>query len=1506
VADEPAGPEKPEHAGAPETPQAAVRVAVVAPEPRPPAKAKPQKHVVLAERMYWMSDKSSTACYECNRSFTLFLRRHHCRRCGRIFCAACCPKVNLVALGLASPQDPAAPQGSKVRTCTFCVKQMASEAAEAAENPSAQMLRDRSRILSTDGGDGDHLGDGPEGRGSPLTGVGLSGDGLAGEHLDPLDDGRAVMEATSTTPGGRRITRSRSVHQLMGVEPNSTALGAHSCASTPTLLLHDGPGAAAAGSPVAGVASGAALSLSSPQVAASSAAAAGTSASSPSAAAAAAAFEGGAEASDVSFVNRVLSDEERDVLLALGSACQDHLARITLEQLERLGVPEAPLWVERLMGLFEQVQELVHPNVRGGDLMDIGAYVKVKKVASPSSLEACEGCRVVPGVVMSKHVVHTGMRSDISAPRVLLLGCSVEYQREVTKLSSLDQVLAEEEEYLRILVAKIINLSPDVVVVEHTVSRLAQELLLQEGISLVINVKRVNMVRLSRTTGASIVPNPQAIQSATLGLCDRFRVVDGAGRRGARSLMFFEGPADCLYAAILLRAASAADDPHLPSIKEVTQFGVFLARSLHLERDYLFDTGVELPPATSATSPPTLATTTLASSPLIDYPALPTTTTTAADQDQDQPQDQLQDQPQDQPQDPDHEHSPAADPPLAPTSPLHLLPYQFQSLVLIFSSHCTNAQPAPPCIPPEFRTLNFYLDSDMPFGMYLEESCFDPNCRCLNPKCRKSVLHHTRYYTHHTGRLAIRVTQRENAWVCADDAFPDQIYMWSECNEPGCEVKTPVVPMSEATYNYSFGKFLEESFYNHRAPCRFLGCSHSVHRCHTRCFTRGDLLVTFVYEAITIYGIDFPRIDPPSRETYESQQAPLRAKRLEAAVRATVAAYDALRTSLETLTVRAAQTPSALVPGAAAVLGPMLAALERERASVDDLITAASAAAGFGQVNRLMRMVWINVREWNNKIAAILPPSAVSAALTAVAAAASAAAAAASAAAAAMVAAVTSPLETTRSSLSQTQTLPAAAPPPAPPADPSAELDSPSPSAAPASAPQSGGVPHSASHHSLAAGAAPPVSDLVPLPFAEMRGLFIAGKSIMDPILLEDDVGSLIAHGLARSLENDRAAWDVAPLPPIVSIAELYPGLRGGELTAIAEAMNDDEEDLEAEPDSSLPSQAAPPSSARHSTATEQEQPEQKQQPSVHLSPSLLTPLELILRSPAEPSVKMKIEAAGATGAKRTLLFTSFFPQKFAALRELVCGGGNPGFIESIAQAYTWSASGGKSRAGFFKTLDDRYVIKRVSKIEKAGFLEFGPAYFEHLAMVFFHGLPSALVKIVGVFRVGTKQGGSQAKEDVVVMENLFYGRQIAKVFDLKGSTRNRLVKHAPGDGPSVVLQDQNLLDEYMISPFVTDAKAKKRLGLAIWNDTLLLSAANVMDYSLLTGIDEQGQVIALGIIDYLRRYTWDKQLESIVKSSAGKVPTIITPENYKRRFRDAMASSTYFFSVPDRFTNLV
>jgi hypothetical protein len=67
-------------------------------------------------------------------------------------------------------------------------------------------------------------------------------------------------------------------------------------------------------------------------------------------------------------------------------------------------------------------------------------------------------------------------------------------------------------------------------------------------------------------------------------------------------------------------------------------------------------------------------------------------------------------------------------------------------------------------------------------------------------------------------------------------------------------------------------------------------------------------------------------------------------------------------------------------------------------------------------------------------------------------------------------------------------------------------------------------------------------------------------------------------------------------------------------------------------------------------------------------------------------------------------------------------------------------------------------------------------------------------------------------------------------------------------------------------------------------------------------GFDRGRKELVVGLIDFIRQYSWDKQVESWVKMSgilggAGKEPTVVSPHQYCRRFRAAMQQ--YFTLVP-------
>ncbi|RLM56321.1 1-phosphatidylinositol-3-phosphate 5-kinase FAB1B-like [Panicum miliaceum] len=263
-----------------------------------------------------------------------------------------------------------------------------------------------------------------------------------------------------------------------------------------------------------------------------------------------------------------------------------------------------------------------------------------------------------------------------------------------------------------------------------------------------------------------------------------------------------------------------------------------------------------------------------------------------------------------------------------------------------------------------------------------------------------------------------------------------------------------------------------------------------------------------------------------------------------------------------------------------------------------------------------------------------------------------------------------------------------------------------------------------------------------------------------------------------------------------------------------------------------------------------------------------------------------------------------YYAKQFDALRRMCCPSERD-FIKSLSRCKKWGAQGGKSNVFFAKSMDDRFIIKQVTKTELESFMKFAPDYFQYVSESICTGSPTCIAKILGIYQVKSLKGGKEMKMDVLVMENLLFERNVTTLYDLKGSTRSRY--NPDSNGSDKVLLDQNLIEAMPTSPIFVGNKAKRLLERAVWNDTSFLASIDVMDYSLLVGVDEKRHELVMGIIDFMRQYTWDKHLETWVKASGilggpkNVSPTVISPKQYKKRFRKAM--SAYFLVVPDQWS---
>ena len=330
------------------------------------------------------------------------------------------------------------------------------------------------------------------------------------------------------------------------------------------------------------------------------------------------------------------------------------------------------------------------------------------------------------------------------------------------------------------------------------------------------------------------------------------------------------------------------------------------------------------------------------------------------------------------------------------------------------------------------------------------------------------------------------------------------------------------------------------------------------------------------------------------------------------------------------------------------------------------------------------------------------------------------------------------------------------------------------------------------------------------------------------------------------------------------------------------------------------------------------------------------------------------------------------FPFDFHCVRHIFNGSGN--MLSSLSSAAVLEPRGGKSNSKFIVTDDGQYIIKSINAKEEEFLLEFAPAFFWYYSKAIFQGMPTLLVPLLGMFTIRNTKGDSRSS--FIVLHNLSPD-PTSLLLDLKGAGSSRSIDPNSGgmhvnstklvleSGPASIKppsddipsDELNLSGQAPMSPtsgkeVLWDEDFRKLLDSdkillpnenhqyltdAISNDTEFLSAMNVVDYSLFIAFqreqDSDGRcVLYAGIIDFLRPYTWDKKLESVVKTvnanianigsrmsviagatepdtrsmpipDMDKAPTIIKPELYARRFRSNIGM---LFSASDEKDSIV
>jgi chaperonin GroEL (HSP60 family) len=131
---------------------------------------------------------------------------------------------------------------------------------------------------------------------------------------------------------------------------------------------------------------------------------------------------------------------------------------------------------------------------------------------------------LIEGMVIDKERVHTNMPKRITDAKILLINEALEIKKtEVDaeiSIKSPDQLqlfLDQEEQMIHDMVIKVINSGANVVFVQKGIDDIAQHYLAKAGIYAARRVKKSDMDKLARATGAKVLTSLKEINDSDLG-----------------------------------------------------------------------------------------------------------------------------------------------------------------------------------------------------------------------------------------------------------------------------------------------------------------------------------------------------------------------------------------------------------------------------------------------------------------------------------------------------------------------------------------------------------------------------------------------------------------------------------------------------------------------------------------------------------------------------------------------------------------------------------------------------------------------------------------------------------------------------------------------------------------------------------------------------------------------------------------------------------------------------
>ena len=166
---------------------------------------------------------------------------------------------------------------------------------------------------------------------------------------------------------------------------------------------------------------------------------------------------------------------------------------------------------------------------------------------------------MVNGVIIDKEPVHPGMPKKVEDARIALLNSAIEVKEtevdaeiRITDPAQMQAFIEQEEQMIKGMVDKIADAGATVLFCQKGIDDLAQHYLAKEGIMAVRRVKKSDMEKLARATGATVVTNIEDLSNDDLGLAGSV----AEKRISGEEMIFVEECKDPKSVTLLIRGST--------------------------------------------------------------------------------------------------------------------------------------------------------------------------------------------------------------------------------------------------------------------------------------------------------------------------------------------------------------------------------------------------------------------------------------------------------------------------------------------------------------------------------------------------------------------------------------------------------------------------------------------------------------------------------------------------------------------------------------------------------------------------------------------------------------------------------------------------------------------------------------------------------------------------------------------------------------------------------------